>query len=68
MASEHTVGFEPADELAKDRESVRRRSQPNQKASGSTRMICAGSTWAAAKASELTIQAATVPHRPASHP
>src|SRR3979409_2742878 len=25
MASEHTVGFEPADELAKDRESVRRR-------------------------------------------
>jgi uncharacterized membrane protein YkvA (DUF1232 family) len=24
MASEHTVGFEPADELAKDRESVRR--------------------------------------------
>ena len=25
MASEHTVGFEPADQLAKDRESVRRR-------------------------------------------
>ena len=25
MISEHTVGFEPADELAKDRESVRRR-------------------------------------------
>src|SRR5437870_12548849 len=25
MASEHTVGFEPADRLAKDRESVRRR-------------------------------------------
>jgi uncharacterized membrane protein YkvA (DUF1232 family) len=25
MASEHTVGFEPAEELAKDRESVRRR-------------------------------------------
>jgi uncharacterized membrane protein YkvA (DUF1232 family) len=25
MASEQTVGFEPADELAKDRESVRRR-------------------------------------------
>ena len=25
MASEHTVGFEPADELAKNRESVRRR-------------------------------------------
>jgi uncharacterized membrane protein YkvA (DUF1232 family) len=25
MASEHTVGFEPADELARDRESVRRR-------------------------------------------
>ena len=25
MASEHTVGFEPADELAKDRDSVRRR-------------------------------------------
>ena len=25
MASDHTVGFEPADELAKDRESVRRR-------------------------------------------
>lgn len=25
MASEYTVGFEPADELAKDRESVRRR-------------------------------------------
>ncbi len=25
MMSEHTVGFEPADELAKDRESVRRR-------------------------------------------
>ena len=25
MVSEHTVGFEPADELAKDRESVRRR-------------------------------------------
>ncbi len=25
MASEHTVGFEPADELAKDRESLRRR-------------------------------------------
>lgn len=25
MATEHTVGFEPADELAKDRESVRRR-------------------------------------------
>jgi uncharacterized membrane protein YkvA (DUF1232 family) len=25
MASEHTVGFEPADDLAKDRESVRRR-------------------------------------------
>ena len=25
MASEHTVGFEPADGLAKDRESVRRR-------------------------------------------
>jgi uncharacterized membrane protein YkvA (DUF1232 family) len=25
MASEHTVGFGPADELAKDRESVRRR-------------------------------------------
>ena len=25
MASEHTVGFEPADELAKDREGVRRR-------------------------------------------
>src|SRR5918994_2627440 len=25
MASEHSVGFEPADELAKDRESVRRR-------------------------------------------
>ena len=42
-----------------------RRSQPNQRASGSTRMMCAGSTWAAAKASELTIQAAAVPHRPA---
>jgi uncharacterized membrane protein YkvA (DUF1232 family) len=25
MATEHTVGFEPAEELAKDRESVRRR-------------------------------------------
>jgi len=25
MASDHTVGFEPAEELAKDRESVRRR-------------------------------------------
>src|SRR3982074_74728 len=25
MVSEHTVGFEPADELAKDRESLRRR-------------------------------------------
>src|SRR3979490_2732787 len=25
MASEHTVGFEPADRLAEDRESVRRR-------------------------------------------
>src|SRR5674476_930455 len=25
MATEHTVGFEPADRLAKDRESVRRR-------------------------------------------
>ena len=25
MATEHTMGFEPADELAKDRESVRRR-------------------------------------------
>jgi uncharacterized membrane protein YkvA (DUF1232 family) len=25
MATEHTVGFEPADELAKDRESLRRR-------------------------------------------
>ena len=25
MASEHTAGFEPADQLAKDRESVRRR-------------------------------------------
>jgi len=25
MATEHTVGFEPADELAEDRESVRRR-------------------------------------------
>jgi len=25
MASEHTVGFEPADRLAGDRESVRRR-------------------------------------------
>src|ERR1039458_2550679 len=25
MMSEHTVGFEPADDLAKDRESVRRR-------------------------------------------
>src|SRR3979490_3515420 len=25
MASEHTAGFEPADELGKDRESVRRR-------------------------------------------
>ena len=25
MATDHTVGFEPADELAKDRESVRRR-------------------------------------------
>lgn len=25
MASEHSVGFEPADELAKDRESLRRR-------------------------------------------
>jgi uncharacterized membrane protein YkvA (DUF1232 family) len=25
MASEHTVGFEPADELAKDRDNVRRR-------------------------------------------
>src|ERR1700674_1325182 len=25
MASEHTVGFEPADRLAKDRETVRRR-------------------------------------------
>jgi uncharacterized membrane protein YkvA (DUF1232 family) len=25
MVAEHTVGFEPADELAKDRESVRRR-------------------------------------------
>ncbi|WP_291869174.1 YkvA family protein [Bradyrhizobium sp.] len=25
MASEHSVGFEPADELAKDREGVRRR-------------------------------------------
>src|SRR6476620_4221949 len=25
MATEHTVGFEPADELAKDRENVRRR-------------------------------------------
>src|SRR6267154_2796574 len=25
MASDHTVGFEPADRLAKDRESVRRR-------------------------------------------
>jgi uncharacterized membrane protein YkvA (DUF1232 family) len=25
MASEHSVGFEPAEELAKDRESVRRR-------------------------------------------
>ena len=25
MASEHTMGFEPAEELAKDRESVRRR-------------------------------------------
>src|SRR5882757_2777357 len=25
MASEHTMGFEPADRLAKDRESVRRR-------------------------------------------
>jgi uncharacterized membrane protein YkvA (DUF1232 family) len=25
MVSEHTVGFEPADQLAKDRETVRRR-------------------------------------------
>lgn len=25
MVTEHTVGFEPADRLAKDRESVRRR-------------------------------------------
>jgi len=25
MASEHNIGFEPADRLAKDRESVRRR-------------------------------------------
>ena len=49
-------------------ESVRRRSQPNSRPSGSTRMMCAGSKWAAAKASELTIQAddACPSGRPAS--
>ena len=49
-------------------ESVRRRSQPNHRPSGRTRMACAGSTWAAANRSELTIQAATFPSgRPPSH-
>ena len=33
------------------------RSQPNSRPSGSTSMTCAGSKWAAAKASELTMQA-----------
>ena len=49
-------------------ESVRRRSQPNRKPSGSTRMMCAGSQWAAAKASELTTRPAMLPQRPATQP
>src|SRR5215475_16070600 len=49
-------------------EPVRRRSQPNHRPSGSTRSTWASSTWAAAKASELTTQATVPPQRPASQP
>src|SRR3990167_2393537 len=47
---------------------LRKRSQPNSRPSGSTRRACAGSTWAAAKASELATRATPPPQRLSSQP